>query len=88
MRTVIELGLDGVARPARAPHVFLAWVLGQRVAALNHKAFDDAVKAGAVVKALVGQLLEILDGLGCDLGPQFDDHFAFGGGDVGNFAHK
>jgi hypothetical protein len=52
---------------------------------LNHEAFDDAVKTGAVVKALFGERLEILDGLGRDLGPEFDDHFAFGGVDDGDF---
>ena len=63
----------------------LLGILGQRVAALDHEALDDAVKTGAVVKALVGERLEILDGLGRDVGPEFDDHRAFGGGDDGDF---
>ena len=42
---VIELGLDLVAGTAGAPHRFLACVLGERIAALDHEALDDAVKA-------------------------------------------
>ena len=85
VRAVIELGLDLVTRPARAPQVFLARVLGQRVAALNHETFDDPVKTSAVIKAFLGEGFEILDGLGRDLGPEFDDHFTFGGVDDGDF---
>src|SRR5208283_3969753 len=35
MRAVVELGLDLVARPASAPQILLAWILGKRVATLN-----------------------------------------------------
>src|SRR5208283_3463196 len=88
VRAVIELGLDLVAWPARAPQILLARIFRERIAALNHETFDDAVKTGAVIKAFLGERFEIFDGLGRDLGPEFDDHFAFGGGDLGNFAHK
>ena len=49
------------------------------------KALDDAVEAGAVVEALLGQFLEVLDGLRRDIRPELDDHFAFGGLDHGDF---
>ena len=59
----------------------LGFVLGQRIAALNHEALDDAVETGAVVKTLVRQFLEILDVAGRDVRPEFEDHFALGGFD-------
>src|SRR5690349_8631090 len=34
---VVELGLDGVARPARAPATFVRLILCEGIAALNHK---------------------------------------------------
>jgi hypothetical protein len=43
------------------------------------------VKTGAVVKSFFGERLEILDGLGRGVGPKFDDHGSFGGGDDGDF---
>ena len=61
-------------------------ILGERIAALDHETLDDAMKAGAVVKALFRQFLEILDVSGRDVRPEFDDHVAFGGFDDGNFA--
>ncbi len=85
---VVELGLDGVAGAACAPMTFLAGVLGERIAALNHETLDDAVETGAVVKSFLGQCLEIFDGLGRDVGPELNDHLAFGGAYVGVFAHK
>ena len=36
------------------------------------------MEAGAVVKAGPGQFLEILNGLGRGIGPELDDHGAFG----------
>ena len=45
VRFVVELGLDLVAGIAGAPARLLALVLGQRIAALDHEALDDAMKA-------------------------------------------
>ena len=45
------------------------------------------MKAGAVVEALFGQRLEILDCLGRDVRPEFDDHFTFGRFDHGYFVY-
>ena len=42
-------------------------------------------KAGAVVKALLGEGLEILDGLGRHIRPKLDHHLPFGGLDYRNF---
>src|ERR1035437_6298308 len=85
---VVEFGFNFVSGIAGAPRVFLARVLGQRITALNHETFDDAMETGAVIKAFLGEGLEILNGLGRGVGPKLDDHFAFGGGDLGNFVHK
>jgi len=57
VRLVVELGLDLVARAARAPGIFLTVVLRQRIAALDHETLDDAVKTGSVIKTLVRQVL-------------------------------
>src|SRR5437660_39131 len=76
MRTLVELRVDIVARSTGAPARLGARVPGQRIAALNHEAFDDAMKRSAVVKALLRQLLEILDGVWRDVGPEFDHHLA------------
>ena len=54
MWLVVELGLDLVARVAGAPATFRVGVLGQRIAALDHEAFHDAVKGGAIVESLRG----------------------------------
>ena len=40
------------------------------------KPLHDAMERGAVVEAFARQFLEILDRLGRDFGPKFDDHFA------------
>ena len=45
-------------------------------------------KQRAVVKALFGELLEILDMSGRNVRPEFKDHFAGTGVKDGNFAHK
>ena len=58
----VELGLDLVAGAAGAGHAGLAR-LGVGAAALDHEALDDAVKRGAVIEALAGELLEIFDRL-------------------------
>ena len=85
MRVVIELGLDVVTRPASAPHIFLARVFRKRVAALNHEAFDDAVKTGAVIKTFLRKFLEIGDRVRRSVSPELDNHGAFGGVNDGDF---
>ncbi len=88
MGLVVELGLDLVAGTAGTPLLLLGIVLSCWVAALDHKTFDDAVKAGAVVKTRFGQLLEILDMPRRNIRPEFENHFTFGGADDRDFAHK
>ena len=63
----------------------LGRVFGERIAALDHKALDDAVEAGAVVKAGLRQFLEILNRLGRGIGPKLDDHIPFRRADHGHF---
>src|SRR5260221_1271536 len=59
------LALDLPAGTARADaRIALRKVAGERVAPLDHEVRDDAMKFHAVVKPRVGQLLEVLDGLG------------------------
>ena len=82
----VEFRFDLVAGAAGAPVIFLARIFCQRVAALDHETFDDAVKTGAVVKTFLGEGLEILDRLRGDVRPEFDDHVAFGGFDDGYFS--
>jgi hypothetical protein len=88
MGFVVELGLDLVGGAASAPSLLFSGVLGQRVTALDHEAFDDAVETSAIVKTLNRQLLEILDVAGRDVRPEFKDHFTGIGGKNGNFTHK
>src|SRR6185436_17718955 len=88
VRPFIELGFDFVAGIAGAPSRFGTQISGQRVAPLNHESLDDAVKGRAVIKPFGGKLFEILDGFGSNIGPEFDDHFARGGFDDCDFAHK
>ena len=88
MGSVVEFSLDLVTGIARAPGVFLAGILGERVAALDHKTLDHAMKRRAIIKAFFGESFEIFDGLGRDVRPEFDDHFAFSGIDDCNFVHK
>ena len=88
VRLVVELRFDLMTRAARAPKMLLGVVFGIGIAALNHEAFDDAVKRRAVIKAGLRELLEIFDMFGRDLRPEFEDDFAGAGGKDGNFAHK
>jgi hypothetical protein len=83
--TFIEFGFDLVPGTAGAPHGFLAGILGERIATLDHEAFDDAMKGGAVVKTFAGKCFEVLDGLWCDVRPKLHDHFACGSFDNGYF---
>src|SRR5207245_6907524 len=71
----IKLGRDFVARIARAPGRLFAFIFRERIAALNHKAFDDAMKRGAIVKTLARQFLEILDCLWRNIGPELSYYF-------------
>ena len=87
MRLVVKLGLDLVTRAAGAPAGFRLGVPGQRIAALNHEVFDDAMKGRAVVKTLTRELLEIFNRLRRDVDPEFDYHFARGSFDDGDFVH-
>src|SRR5699024_1391224 len=57
---VLELALDAVAGASHAG------ALG--VAALNHEAGDDAVENQPVIKALVDQAEEVVDGVRRELG--------------------
>src|SRR5208283_4131755 len=68
-----------------APICLLAWVFRQWVSTLNHETLHNAMKAGAVVKSLIGERLEIFDGLGRDVRPEFDDHRSVAGLDDGHF---
>src|SRR5579884_691485 len=88
VRAVVEFGLDLVTGTAGAPACFGVRIFGERVATLNHETLNDAVKTGAVVKTFSRQRLEIFNGSGCDVRPEFKDHFAFGGEDVSDFVHK
>jgi len=53
------------------------------VAALDHEAGDDAMEDHAVVEPLAGEVEEVLDVVGGDVGPEFDGDVAFGGFDGG-----
>ncbi|MFM1944066.1 MAG: hypothetical protein RI897_3048 [Verrucomicrobiota bacterium] len=75
---VIELGFDGVAGAAGAVGGFLGGVFGIGVTALDHEALHDAVEGGAVVEALFGEFFEVFDRIGCDVGPELDDHGSLG----------
>jgi hypothetical protein len=77
----IELGINLVARIAHAPHGLLAEILAVRIATLDHKALDDAMKASAVIKSLLGQFLEIGNGLWGRVRPKLNDHGSFTGRD-------
>src|SRR5262245_39772852 len=88
MGFLVELGFDLITGAARAPTALFGFVLRVRVAALNHEILDDAMKARAVVETLFGELLEILHMARRNVRPEFEDHFALGSIDNGNFAHR
>ena len=79
---IIKLGLDLIAR-ATGAGLALGTELRVGAAALNHEALDNAVKAGAVVETFAGQLEEIFDRAGGDVGPELDGHVTVGGVDDG-----
>ena len=87
VRLVIELRLDLMPRPARAPRAFLARIFRQRITALNHKTLDDAMKTSAVVKTFLREVSEIFDVARRNVRPEFENHFARTGGKDSNFAH-
>src|SRR4051794_11504885 len=78
MRTVIEFGFDFVAGIARAPRRFLAGIFGERIAALDHEPFHNAVKGSSIVVTALRKLLEILNRFGSDFRPEFHHHFPKG----------
>jgi LysR family glycine cleavage system transcriptional activator len=47
-----------------------------RIAALRHEAGDDAVEDDAVIEAFAGEALDLIDMVGCEVGPQRDDDVA------------
>src|SRR5258708_26730483 len=64
-RVDIRVALELPAGTARAnARIALRKVAGERVAPLDHEVRDHAMKLHAVVKPRVGQLLEVLHGLG------------------------
>ena len=90
VRLRVELGFDLVAGATGAGHATRA-LFGVGAAALDHEAFDNAVKRGAVVEALLGEFLEVFDVAGGDIGPEFQGDFTLGGGDDCDFfggAHR
>src|SRR5690349_4468211 len=55
MMVIIKLGFNLVARPTRTPTAFRLGIFGERISTLNHKALNDPVKAGAIVKTFLGE---------------------------------
>ena len=82
---IVEFGLDLVTRSALTVAVLLRWILRIRVAALNHEAFDDPVKNGAVVETLPCELLKILNRVWRGVRPKLHHHIAFAGFNYGDF---
>ena len=80
----VEFGLHFVTGIAGAGHAART-LFGVGATALDHETLDDAVKCGAVVKFVVGELFEVFDRLGGDVGPEGDGHFAVGSLDDGLF---
>src|SRR5438876_10110141 len=79
MRLFVKLRLNFVSGIAGAPTCLFAVVLGEGIAALDHKSFYDTMECSPIVKASLRQLLEILDRLWRDVGPELSHHFAFAG---------
>jgi hypothetical protein len=71
------LTLDLVSRAAGADSRVVG-ILGERIPTLDHEVGDDPVKAGTIVKLAVGELLEVLHGVGNFLVEQigYDGAFA------------
>ena len=82
---VIKLGIDFVTRIAGAKPRFVIWVFGQRITALNHETFNDAMKRRAIIKSFSREGFKIFNRLGRDVRPKLDNHFTFGGFYDGHF---
>ena len=78
MMALIEFCFHIMVGAAASPHRFLAGVLAERIAALNHETLDDAMKSGAIVETIFRQLDEVGDRVRRDVGPEFDHHLAGG----------
>src|SRR6266853_5288682 len=83
---IIELSFYFIPRITSAPRAFLARVLGQGDAALDHEILDHPVEARAIIKALLRQGLKILDSFRSDIGPKLHDHVTLVGLDNCNFS--
>ena len=84
-RRRIELGVDVLARTARAPCRRRAGD-GVRIAALDHEPGNHAVELRAVVEALLGKVDEVLHMVRGDVGKETDVDLARAGmqfGDLG-----
>src|SRR5690606_31288223 len=57
-------------------------------ATLDHEAFDDAMKRGAVVEFFPGEFLEVLDGFWSDVRPEGESHLTVGSLDDGVFRSR
>jgi len=80
----VELSLDLVAG-ATGAGLAAGALFGVGAAALDHEAFDDAVKRSAIVKAVFGEFLKVFYVAWRDVRPEFEGDVALGGGDNGQF---
>ena len=86
VRVQVRLTLDLISRSAGAnPRV--VGILGQGITTLDHEVGDNPVKSGSVVELAVGELLEILHGIGNFLIEQLGYDRASAGGDGRRFGH-
>ena len=76
---IAELRLQIVIGVSRSPQIFLAGILGERIAALNHEALDNSMKARAIVKTILRELDKTRHRLRGDFRPEFDNHIALAG---------
>ena len=76
---------DGVTGSAGAVLRALGLILAERIASLDHKAGNDSVEGGAVVKALFHELFKILGMFGGGHGVEFDHDDALRGGEGDDF---
>src|SRR5438477_5590016 len=79
MAAIIKFRFDFVASITGSVATLLCRIFGQRIAPLDHEAFDNPVKRRAIVKSRACQFLEILDRVGRHLRPEFGNHFALAG---------
>src|SRR5215470_12823100 len=76
MRAIVELGFDFISRISCAPIILHCGILGQRITSLDHEPFYDAMESRAIVKALLSEGLEILDGFWRYIRPEIENHLA------------